>query len=150
MLNCQEFMFSGFAEFDKTIATSAKTVSTFSSNFPVHLLVDLVNINETERNPKLEPDKKFIYIDIASVSNGTGEISLDNEIIGNEAPSRARRYAFDGSVLISTVRPNLKAFAYIDKEIPNAVYSTGFAVLRSKNEKVLMNKYLYLIKILQK
>lgn len=133
------------AEFDKTIATSAKTVSTFSSNFPVHLLVDLVNINETERNPKLEPDKKFIYIDIASVSNGTGEISLDNEIIGNEAPSRARRYAFDGSVLISTVRPNLKAFAYIDKEIPNAVYSTGFAVLRSKNEKVLMNKYLYLI-----
>lgn len=133
------------AEFDKIIATSAKTVSTFSSNFPVHLLVDLVNINETERNPKLEPDKKFIYIDIASVRNGTGEISLDNEIIGNEAPSRARRYAFDGSVLISTVRPNLKAFAYIDKEIPNAVYSTGFAVLRSKNEKVLMNKYLYLI-----
>lgn len=133
------------AEFDKVIATTSKVVSVINSKFPIHLLSDLVNINEKERNPKLEPDRTFIYIDIASVENGTGIISFTNEILGRNAPGRARRYASAGNVLISTVRPNLKAFAYISEEIQNAVYSTGFAILSTKDENKLMNKYLYLI-----
>ena len=64
-------------------------------------------------------------------------------MIGKNAPSRARRIVKDHSVLISTVRPNLKGFAYVEKEVQDAIYSTGFAVLRPLNESVLQSKYLY-------
>ena len=65
-------------------------------------------------------------------------------MLGKNAPSRARRYALSGSTLVSTVRPNLRAFAYISEEHKDAVYSTGFAILRSKDEKRLLNKLIYI------
>ena len=75
---------------------------------------------------------KFVYIDIASVQNGGGNVSYSNLIETTKAPSRARRVVKENDVLISTVRPNLKAFAIL-KDIPSeTLASTGFAVLRAK------------------
>ncbi len=106
-------------------------------------LGDIVFINEKVINPTTTPNRKYVYIDISSVEGGTGEISFNNVIEGKDAPSRARRYAYSGSTLVSTVRPNLRAFAYISKEIESAVYSTGFAILRSKDESIILNEFLY-------
>lgn len=106
-------------------------------------LGELVLLNETTQNPKTFSTKTFTYVDIDSVQNGTGKISFDKEIDSQKAPSRARRIAHDKSVLISTVRPNLKAFSYIEKERENTIYSTGFAVIRSKDEGKFCSKYLY-------
>lgn len=47
--------------------------------------------------------------------------------------------------MISTVRPNLKAFAYVEKENTQAVYSTGFAVIQSKDESIIRSKFLYIL-----
>jgi restriction endonuclease S subunit len=44
-------------------------------------------------------------------------------------------------VIISTVRPNLKAFYYFDQVPERAIVSTGFAVLRAKDH--INPKYLY-------
>ena len=56
-----------------------------------------------------------------------------SEVPSFEAPSRARRGIRSGDVLLSTVRPNLKAFTLL-KDIPSrAIASTGFAVLRPRN-----------------
>lgn len=44
-----------------------------------------------KRNPTLEPDKEFIYIDISSVDITTGIITNPQELLGEEAPSRARK-----------------------------------------------------------
>jgi len=85
----------------------------------------------------------FIYIDIDAVENGTGKYSISKTIQGKNAPSRARRIATKGSTIISTVRPNLKGFAYISENIENSVFSTGFAVLQSKDERVLVNPIIY-------
>lgn len=38
-----------------------------------------------------------------------------------------------GDILMSTVRPNLKAFSYVDFDTKGFVASTGFAVLTPKN-----------------
>jgi len=100
-------------------------------------------INDISSDPRKTPDKEFVYIDIDSVENGTGKFSMEQKIMGVNAPSRARRLACDKSILISTVRPNLKGFTYIDHALPNAVYSTGFAILRSKNENQIMSKFVY-------
>lgn len=106
-------------------------------------LGDLCEINSETVDPTKTPQKEFIYIDIESVKNGEGTFKLDKKIIGALAPSRARRYAKSDSVLISTVRPNLKGFAYIENEIKDAVYSTGFAILKSLDSSNFLNKLLY-------
>ena len=112
------------------------------STFVCPNLGSLVFLNEQTMNPS-KWDKEIIYVDISSVEKNTGIISYSDKIIGKKAPSRARRIVKDHSVLISTVRPNLKGFAYVDKEVKDAIYSTGFAVLRPQNENVLHSKYLY-------
>lgn len=101
------------------------------------------DINAASIKPSDNPSKEYIYVDIDAVGNGTGIISWNQKIKGNEAPSRARRYAEQGSTLISTVRPNLRGFGFVEKERTNAVYSTGFAILKSKDQGVLSDKMIY-------
>lgn len=79
------------------------------------------------------PFEEIEYIDVASVEErrlmATKKLKLEN------APSRAKRIVKDNSILISTVRPNLKHYCYIYKSKPNLVASTGFAVVNAKDGK---------------
>lgn len=104
---------------------------------------ELCLINAHSINPNDFGSAEFIYIDIDAVENGTGKYSLEKIITAQNAPSRARRLAKLGSTIISTVRPNLKGFAFIENEIENAIFSTGFAILESKDEEKLLNKWLF-------
>jgi type I restriction enzyme S subunit len=77
------------------------------------------------------PHFAFKYVDIASVS--TGRIDLPSQTTAfADAPSRARMKLRSGDVLMSTVRPNLKAFAHCRFDDDNVVASTGFAVIRAR------------------
>ncbi len=96
-------------------------------------LGEITEINKESRNPKSEKDKEFYYIDIKSVESNTGVIKDARIIKGAEAPSRARRVVHYKDVIMSTVRPNLKAFAVIPKEYDGQISSTGFAVLTCKD-----------------
>lgn len=105
-------------------------------------LSDICEINGKTAEPtKLFGKDAFAYIDISSVENGTGNLNYENMILPSNAPSRARRIIQNGDVLLSTVRPNLKAFAYLENLPSRALASTGFAVLTAK-EKVLA-KYVF-------
>ena len=104
---------------------------------------DTCDINTNTINPKEYPNKEFVYVDIDAVENGTGIISWDKKIKGFNSPSRARRIAFKGSTLISTVRPNLRGFAFVEIDKNDAVFSTGFAVLKSKDISLLDDKMIY-------
>lgn len=80
----------------------------------------------------LSGDNEVFYIDIAAVDNG--EIVLPASPIKlQDAPVRARRTFKRGDILMSTVRPYLHAFAYVDFDADNYVASTGFSILRAKN-----------------
>jgi len=106
---------------------------------------DVADINKELRDPRREfSNKKFSYIDIDSVENETGVIKNLKEIIGREAPSRARRQVRFNDVIMSTVRPYLKAFAIIPKLYDGQICSTGFAVLRCK-EKILPKFLLHIL-----
>jgi type I restriction enzyme S subunit len=69
------------------------------------------------------------YIDIESVS--TGRIHSYTTYNCEDAPSRAKRKVKEHDVLMSTVRPNLKAFVVALNIPDNTICSTGFAVLRA-------------------
>ena len=108
-------------------------------------LGEVCEVNEKTENPnEVYGENEFIYIDITSVENGTGVVSFDNFVVGDEAPSRARRKVKNRDVLLSTVRPNLKAFGYLKNVPENAIASTGFAVLTAK-EKVIPQFVFYLL-----
>ncbi len=96
-----------------------------------------------KRNPTLEPDKPFHYVDISSVDVKTGIITSPQELIGEEAPSRARKVIREGDIIISTCRPTRGAIAIIPKELDNQICSTGFSVIRAKEG--VNNKYLHFI-----
>ncbi|GHU15074.1 hypothetical protein FACS1894163_00610 [Spirochaetia bacterium] len=105
-------------------------------------LGDVCEINPESAEPKeLFGESDFVYIDITSVENDTGKVSFANIISTKDAPSRARRIVRSDDILISTVRPNLKAFTILNNLPENSIASTGFAVLRST--KTILPYYLY-------
>jgi len=84
----------------------------------------------------------FLYIDLSSVDQKEKRIVTTSNISAKEAPSRARQLVHEGDVLVSTVRPNLNGVAYVPRELDGATASTGFCVLRPKQDK-LEGRYLY-------
>jgi len=107
----------------------------------------MVNIGKTclptqIRDPRKNPDKSFMYVDISSIDRGLKVISLAPEILGPDAPSRARKEIHKGDILVSTVRPNLNTVAMVPPEFDGQIASTGFCVLRPKNA-VIEGKFLF-------
>ncbi|MFN8497540.1 MAG: N-6 DNA methylase [Anaerolineae bacterium] len=117
------------------------------SVFPYVTLRDVCNINPEVANPaELYPNSFFNYIDISCVENETGRFLGPQRLASNEAPSRARRLVAAKDVLLSTVRPNLKAFAILEHLPERAIASTGFAVLRVNAERLLPNFLILILK----
>ncbi|MEK6544020.1 MAG: restriction endonuclease subunit S, partial [Elusimicrobiota bacterium] len=96
-------------------------------------------INAATLNERTSPDAIFKYIDISSIEQ-PGKLSKTTQIVFKEAPSRARRLVRSGDILVSTVRPYLRAFARINLPDNDLVASTGFAVLTPIN---VDGEYLY-------
>ncbi|MDX6770043.1 MAG: restriction endonuclease subunit S [Elusimicrobiota bacterium] len=88
---------------------------------------ECAQINAHSVSDDTAPLKKFLYVDISSV-RPFNEVATQ-EVMFGDAPSRARRIVRSGDVLVSTVRPYLRAFARIKDAPDNLVASTGFAVL---------------------
>lgn len=89
---------------------------------------EVCEINKESLKSSRELDYKIKYLDLSSVIE-TGVIADPVEYTFYEAPSRARRRVKNYNILVSTVRPNLKGFALIEKADENLIASTGFAVL---------------------
>ncbi|KAF0151183.1 MAG: hsdS2a [Ignavibacteria bacterium] len=85
-----------------------------------------------QKDFKKYPDIEFNYIDISSVDGKTGKIISYSKYFGSDAPSRAKQIIKHNDVIISTVRPYLKATALVPKDLDNQVCSTGFCVIRTK------------------
>jgi type I restriction enzyme S subunit len=98
-------------------------------DWEVKRIGELVKINESNIGKSFEYDT-IEYIDIASVDKG--RITDINKIKLEDAPSRAKRIVKDNDILISTVRPNLRHYTFIEKSKPNTIASTGFAVISGK------------------
>lgn len=105
-------------------------VGRIPEEWEVERLGDVINLNPDKLY--FEKGKIINYIDIESVE----ESKIQNiEIFKiEEAPSRAQRVVKTRDVIVSTVRPNLKAFTIIPPQFDGYVCSTGFAVLRAKSQ----------------
>lgn len=91
-------------------------------------------INDESLTEATEPDYELQYIDIGNV-NSYGTVHDVVAYKFEDAPSRARRVARHGDVILSTVRTYLQAIAPIENPPENLIVSTGFAGSRGRGSR---------------
>lgn len=101
----------------------------------------VTKVNRYSLTGTTDPDYRFLYCDVSSVERGNLTIP-DATLRFADSPSRARRIAKSGDIVMSTVRPYLKAVAQVPDSEDSLIFSTGFAVLTPAQEKV-DSRYLY-------
>lgn len=83
-------------------------------------------------NPSDQPAELYTYVDISAVDNENHIIVSPHSMLGRDAASRARLAIQNGDVLFSNVRPYLRNVAQVIDIPQPAVASTGFTLLRAK------------------
>ncbi len=104
---------------------------------------DLVKINVSSYS---KSDKwEFVnYLDTGNITaNAVDEIQRI-DLAYKKLPSRARRKVCLNDIVYSTVRPNQRHYGIIKSVPDNFLVSTGFAVLRCNQEKIIPD-YLYFL-----
>ena len=107
-------------------------VGVIPEDWEVKSISEIVDVDTDNLTTSTNPDYVFKYISLEDVDFGI--LRNYSEQIFKFAPSRARRKVKKGDILISTVRPNLKSHLLITEEVQDWICSTGFSVLRSKNQ----------------
>ena len=93
---------------------------------------DMAKINPKKIN-KEYPNQNILYVNISSIDRFQ---IVDYDVFAlADRPSRAQRIIERNDVIVSTVRPYLKAFSKVKKDKSNMICSTGFTVLRTKNKE---------------
>jgi len=86
--------------------------------------------------------KEYKYIDLSAVSRETLQINGHQYINSENAPSRAKKIVLNNDVIFATTRPTLKRATIINNDFHGHICSTGFSVLRPKNDEAL-SKYVF-------
>ncbi|GAA0496812.1 restriction endonuclease subunit S [Salinibacillus aidingensis] len=120
-------------EFQKT------GIGKIPSDWRIETLSSIAEVNPESLSPKTPENEIIEYIDIESIKEG--KIKGTKILAFKEAPSRARRIVRKNDVIVSTVRPYLKAFTLVEDSRENLICSTGFAVLRPK--KGISARFIY-------
>lgn len=110
-------------------------ISNVPKGWSVMQLGHAASADDDSLNENLNGLREFCYVDISAVDHIAGIMS-SSRVAAADAPSRARRLAKEGDVLVSTVRTYLKAIAEVTREYAECVFSTGFAVLRGRTERI--------------
>ena len=100
---------------------------------------EIAKIN-SENISKNYNEDYIMYLDTANITNGKIEDIVKINTV--EAPSRAKRIVRKNDIIYSTVRPNLCHYGILRNITDNMIVSTGFAVIRCDETKVLP-EYLY-------
>ncbi|MBW6480787.1 MAG: hypothetical protein K0B37_15265, partial [Bacteroidales bacterium] len=106
-------------------------VGVIPEEWEVKKLEVIADIDPDNLSNSTNPEYYFQYISLEDVDYGT--LRNTTELIFKDAPSRARRKIRKDDILLSTVRPNLKSHLLIKRDISNWICSTGFSVVRCKD-----------------
>ena len=118
-------------------------MSHLSPNWKSDRLKDVSAINAMSLPADTGPDYEFDYLEISNVNyHGIVDLKAIERIRYENAPSRARRRLAKNCTVISSVRPNLQAVAFLENGRKDFVCSTGFNVVQPA-EKKLSPKFAY-------
>ena len=101
---------------------------------------DICNLNVNTIDKKTNYSI-YKYLDTGNITdNYLDDIKIYKEY--SKLPSRARRIVSQDDIIISTVRPKLKHYGYIEGDRKNLIVSTGFTVI-NPDKNLVNSKYLY-------
>jgi len=103
-------------------------------------LGDASQIDSDNLTSNTDPNYVFRYISLSDIQNKKIQNTLKS-VRFKDAPSRAKRVVKKGDILLATVRPNLKSFAYVELNDKDLIASTGFAVITPSSS--FDGKYLF-------
>lgn len=92
-------------------------------------LHSICNVKDSNFSPKV--DIEYKYVELSNIGL-QGEITGATVDMGSALPSRARRLIKEGDVIISSIEGSLQSCALVPAEYDNALCSTGFYVINSK------------------
>lgn len=95
-------------------------------------LLDAVDPVPARFDPAKTPDKEFKYIELADIDSSIGIISGFSDVLGKDAPGRARRVLKTNDVVVSSVAGSIERAAIVGEEYEGALASTGFFQFRSQ------------------
>ena len=121
-------------EYKKSVITETVTKG-LDPNVGMIPLKYVVTYNDETLPDNTPSENEFDYIDIGSVFYVKGIVHKERMAFKN-APSRARRIVKNKDTIVSTVRTYLKAVALIENLSFPTVASTGFIVLRPREEMI--------------
>jgi type I restriction enzyme S subunit len=107
----------------------------------------LEEVCEKTKNIKWQnhPKSEFEYVDLSSVSRETLNVTETTTVNKKNAPSRAKKIINAGDVIFATTRPTLRRATIIDEELSGNLCSTGYTVLRPKENVSSDWIYFYLL-----
>lgn len=114
------------------LLTGKRRLPGFSGAWEAKCLGDVTETDPENLGSNTSPEFHFRYISLEDVDSGT--LSDHSEQVFRTAPSRARRRVRQNDVLVSTVRPNLLSHLLFSEGGTDWVCSTGFCVVRAKQE----------------
>ena len=94
--------------------------------------LDVIDNVPAKFNPDAQPQEIFRYVELANVDSSIGMIDGFSEMLGKEAPSRAKRILKNGDVIVASVEGSLKKVAMAENEQEGYLASTGFFQFRGK------------------
>ena len=84
-------------------------------------------------NPQREPQKAIRYIQYSHVESNLGDITSHFDLLGEEAPSRAKLLVNAGDIVAAKVKDSEENVAIISEEYEGAIVSSGFVVLKPRS-----------------
>lgn len=96
------------------------------------MISNQTNFSPAKFDPTKTPDSEFKYVELANINSSIGIIDGFTNVLGKDAPSRARRVLKTGDVIVSTVEGSLEKVALVDEVQDGYIASTGFSQFRSK------------------
>lgn len=102
------------------------------SHWSVSPVKAVATFNDEVLTEATDPELEIDYIEISDVEETAGVKGSTALKFGN-APSRARRIARAGDILVSTVRTYLRAIAPVPDDFDGSIASTGFCVIRGRS-----------------
>ena len=92
-------------------------------------LAEICTLKDANFNPTNETN--YQYIELSDIDK-SGGISGCTKDIGENLPSRARRFVNAGDVVVSSIEGSLSSCALVPTEYDNSLCSTGFYVIKSQ------------------
>ena len=106
------------------------------SEFPVKKMRELVEFSKENAFPERELLRKFKYVQIQDVDSEYGKIASSTELLGKDAPSRARKVIHQGQILTglsgSATGTSHHSTAIVPSALDGSIASTGFGVLKPR------------------